>query len=139
MIARRMRSRGSHLGALFLIAIAALGIASGCGENSPSRVAARVLDRYRKTTGSKPLTASGMIRLRLAREGDASVTGRDEIVWAPRQFRETVSSADMTVVHGIQSGRAYYIDQDSVARVVSDPVLRELRTVSYTHLRAHET
>ena len=136
MIARRMRSRRSHLGVLLVLAIAALGVASGCGENAPSRVAARVLDRYRKTTGSKPLTASGMIRLRLAREGDASVTGRDEIVWAPRQFRETVSSADMTVVHGIQSGRAYYIDQDSVARVVSDPVLRELRTRSYFWRRA---
>jgi hypothetical protein len=131
-----MRSRRSHLGVLLVLAIAALGVASGCGENAPSRVVARVLDRYRKTTGSKPLTASGMIRLRLARDGDASVTGRDEIVWAPRQYRETLSSAEMTVVHGIQSGRAYFIDQDGVARVVSDPVLRELRTRSYFWRRA---
>ncbi|HKD17990.1 MAG TPA: hypothetical protein VKG23_08975 [Thermoanaerobaculia bacterium] len=131
-----MRSRRSHLGVLLVLVIAALGVASGCGENTPSRVAARVLDRYRRTTGSKPLTASGMIRLRLARDGDAAVTGRDEIDWAPRQYRETVSSAGMTVVHGIQSGRAYFIDQDGVARVVSDPVLRELRTRSYFWRRA---
>ena len=136
MIARRMRSRRSHLGTLFVLAIAALGVASGCGKNSPSRVAARVLDRYRKTTGFKPLTASGMIRLRLTREGDAAVTGRDEIDWSAGQYRETVASAGMTVVHGIQSGRAYFIDQDGVARVVSDPVLRELRTRSYFWRRA---
>ena len=136
MIARRMRSRRSHLGAPLLLAIAAFGVASGCGENAPSRVAARVLERYRKITGSKPLTASGMIRLRLTRERDAAVTGRDEILWASGQYREAVSSAGMTVVHGIQSGRAYFIDQDGVARVVSDPVLRELRTRSYFWRRA---
>jgi hypothetical protein len=136
MIARRMPSRRSSLGALFVLAITALAVASGCGENSPSGVAARVLGRHRKTTGSKPLTASGMIRVRLARAGDASVTGRDEIVWSPRQYRETVSSAEMTVVHGIQAGLAFFIDQDGVARVVSDPVLRELRTRSYFWRRA---
>jgi hypothetical protein len=135
MIARRMRSRRSSLGAL-LFAITALGAAWGCGENSPSGVAARVLGRHRQTTGAKPLTASGMIRVRLARAGDAAVTGRDEIVWSPRQYRETVSSAEMTVVHGIQAGLAFFIDQDGVARVVSDPVLRELRTRSYFWRRA---
>jgi hypothetical protein len=136
MIARRMRSRRSHLGFDLLLLIAALGVASGCGKNSTSRVAARVLGRYRKATGFKPLTASGMIHLRLTRVGDTAVNGRDEIDWAPWQYREAVSSAGMTVVHGIQSGRAYFIDQDGVARVVSDPVLRELRTRSYFWRRA---
>ena len=136
MIAPRMRSRGSHLRVLLGLSLAALCGGSGCGENSPSRVAARVLDRYRKTTGAKPLTASGMIHLRLARDGEPPASGRDEILWAPRQYRETLTSAGMTVVHGIQSGRAYFIDQDGVTRVASDPVLQDLRTRSYFWRRA---
>src|SRR5215470_2869360 len=134
MIARRMRERSIPVGAVLGLALATLLGAGACGEHSPSRVAARVLEKYRKASGAKPLPASGMIRLRLTGAGGA--TGRDEILWAPRAYRETVSSAGMTEVHGIESGRAYFIDQDGVTRVVSDQVLRELRTRSYFWRRA---
>lgn len=126
----RRRNRGLALG----LALATLVLASGCGESSPSRVAARVLEKYRKASGAKPLPASGMIRLRLAGPGGAS--GRDEILWAPRGYRETVASAGLTTVRGIESGKAYFIDGDGVTRVVSDQVLRELRTRSYFWRRA---
>jgi len=129
MIAGRMHVRRSNRGLALGLALAALLGASGCGESSPSRVAARVLEKYRKASGAKPLTASGMIRLRLTGPGGAA--GRDEILWQPRGYRETISSAGWTVVRGIESGRAYFIDQDGVTRVVSDQVLRELRTRSY--------
>src|SRR5262245_38408455 len=134
MIRRRMRERSRPVGAMLGLALATLLGAAACGEHSASRVAARVLERYRKTSGAKPLPASGMIRVRLSGAGGA--TGRDEILWAPRQYRETVASAGMTGVHGIESGRAYFIDQDGVTRVVSDQVLRELRTRSYFWRRA---
>jgi hypothetical protein len=134
MIPRRMRERSSPVGARLGLALAILLGAAACGEHSASRVAARVLEKYRKASGAKPLPASGMIRLRLS--GADAAAGRDDILWAPRQYRETVTSAGMTVVHGIESGRAYFIDQDAVTRVVSDQVLRELRTRSYFWRRA---
>jgi len=34
--------------------------AIACGEAAPSRMADRILERYRKTSGAKPLTAGGM-------------------------------------------------------------------------------
>lgn len=134
MIAPRMRERGGPARVGLGLALAALIGLSGCGEKSPSRVAARVLEKYRKTSGAKPLPASGMILERLS--GGAGASGRGEILWSPGQYRETVSSAGMTAVHGIESGRAYFIDGDGVTRVVSDPVLRELRTRSYFWRRA---
>src|SRR5262245_21759019 len=97
MIPRRMRERSSPIGAVLGLALATLLGAAACGEHSASRVAARVLEKYRKTSGAKPLTASGMIRLRLS--GADGAAGKDEILWAPRQYRETVASAGMTVVH----------------------------------------
>lgn len=134
MIAWRMHERRRNRGLALGLALATLVIASGCGESSPSRVAARALDKYRKTSGIKPLPASGMMRLRLSGPGGAS--GRDEITWSPRQYREAVDSAGMTTVRGIESGKAYFIDQDGLTRVVSDQVLRELRTRSYFWRRA---
>jgi len=134
MIARRMHERWRNRGLALGLAVATLCGTSGCGEGSPSRIAARVLDKYRKASGVKPLPASGMIRLRLAGPGGA--TGRDEILWAPARYRETISSAGLTTVRGIESGRAYFTDQDGVTRVASDQVLRELRTRSYFWRRA---
>jgi hypothetical protein len=123
-----MRNRKVAIG----LVLAALASASACGERSPSRQAARILDRYRKTSGAKPLPASGMIRVRLsAPDGRPAATGRAEILWEPGRYRESVSSAGMTTVRGIESGKAYFTDQDGVTRVASDQVLRELVTRSY--------
>jgi hypothetical protein len=122
-----------------LAAVAALAavLAVACGEAAPSRMAGRILDRYRKTSGAKPLTAGGLILVRLTRPaGLAGEPGREEILWEPRRFRDTVSSAGMTTVRGIEAERAYYTDGDGVTRVASEPVLRELITRSFFWRRA---
>jgi hypothetical protein len=134
MIAERMHERRRNRWLALGLALATLAFASGCGESSPSRMAARVLDKYRKASGFKPLPSSGMIRIRLGAESGPA--GRGEILWTPRGYRETVASAGLTTVRGIESGKAYFIDQDGVTRVVSDQVLRELRTRSYFWRRA---
>ena len=119
------------------LALVAIVAASGCGENSASRIAARALEKYRKTSGAKPLPASGMIRLRLSAPPDRPpASGLDEALWEPHRYRETVSSAGMTTIRGIESGKAYFTDQDGVTRVASDQVLRELTTRSYFWRRA---
>jgi hypothetical protein len=78
-----------------------------------------------------------MIRLRLsAPPGRPPASGSDEALWEPRRYRETVSSAGLTTIRGIESGKAYFTDQDGVTRVASDQVLRELTTRSYFWRRA---
>ena len=130
---RALRNRALAIG----LALAALVAASGCGENSASRIAARALEKYRKTSGAKPLPASGMIRLRLSAPPDRPpASGLDEVLWEPRRYREMVSSAGMTTIRGIESGKAYFTGQDGVPRVASDQVLRELTTRSYFWRRA---
>ena len=130
---RALRNRTLAVG----LALAALVAASGCGENSASRVAARALEKYRKTSRAKPLPASGMMRLRLSAPPDRPpASGLDEVLWEPRRFRETISSAGLTTIRGIESGKAYFTDQDAVTRVASDQVLRELTTRSYFWRRA---
>jgi hypothetical protein len=121
-----------------LAALAALAaLAVSCGEVSSSRMAERILDRYRKTSGAKPLTAGGMILLRLTRPaGLPGEPGREEVLWEPHRFRDTVSSAGLTTVRGIESARAFFTDGDGVTRVASEPVLRELITRSYFWRRA---
>src|SRR5262249_46867022 len=85
----------------------------------------------------KPLTAGGMIRLRLFRaSGETEGSGSAEILWEPYRYRESTSSAGWTSVRGIEQGKAYFTDPDGVTRVVSDPVLRELTTRSYFWRRA---
>ena len=128
------RTSGARRGRRFALAVvaAALAIGTGCGEGSPGAIAVRILDRYRRATGSKPLTAGGMIRLRLASpKGSGAGEGTAEILWEPSRYRESTSSAGWTAVRGIESGKAYFTDPDGVTRVVSDPVLRELTTRSY--------
>jgi hypothetical protein len=75
------------------------------------------------------------MRLRPDRTGGAGA-GVAEIAWEPNRYRERVSSAGVTTERGIQGGKAYAIDEDSVTRVVSEPVLRELLTRSYFWRRA---
>ena len=122
---------------LALAAVAsALLLGAGCGEGSPGAIASRIFSRYQKVTGAKPLTAGGMIRLRLAAAGGREGIGSAEILWEPNRYRETVASAGWTTVRGIELGKAYFTDQDGVTRVVSDPVLQELTTRSYFWRRA---
>lgn len=114
----------------------ALLVAFGC-ENAPRSMGSRILDRYRKVSGAKPLPAGGMIRIRLTRpSGEPGEPGREEVLWEPWRFRDTVSSAGMTTVEGIAAERAYFIDGDGVTRVASEPVLRGLLTRSYFWRRA---
>jgi hypothetical protein len=124
--------------AFLSLALGALsGSAIGCRESSPSAMASRILARYQRQSGSKPLTAGGMIRLRLFRvSGETESSGSSEILWEPFRYRESVSSASWTSIRGIETGRAYLTDPDGVTRVVSDPVLRELTTRSYFWRRA---
>ena len=132
---RRGPGAARGLAAAALALLVALAVA--CGEAAPSRMAGRILERYRKTSGTKPLTAGGMIRIRLSRpDGLAGEPGQEELLWEPNRFRETVSSAGMTTVRGIQSARAFFTDFDGVTRVASEPVLRELITRSYFWRRA---
>jgi hypothetical protein len=108
----------------------------GCGR-SPTDRADQILEKYRKASGSKPLPASGMIRFRLSSpEGRPAASGRAEILWEPGRYRESVTSAGLTTVRGIESGKAYFTDGDGVTRVASEPVLRELLTRSYFWRRA---
>jgi hypothetical protein len=130
---RALRNRTLAIG----LALAALVAASGCGEHSASRIAAGALEKYRKTSGAKPLPASGMMRLRLAAPADRPpAAGLDEVLWETRRYRESVSSAGLTTIRGIESGKAYFTDQDGVTRVASDQFLRELTTRSYFWRRA---
>ncbi len=123
--------------ALLLAASAGTFTATGCREGSPSAIAGRILTRYQRATGAKPLTAGGMIRLRLSRPaGETEGSGSAEILWEPFRYRESTSSAGWTSVRGIEQGKAYFTDPDGVTRVVSDPVLRELTTRSYFWRRA---
>ena len=117
-------------------AASALLLGAGCGEGSPGAIASRIFSRYQKVTGAKPLTAGGMIRLRLAAAGGGEGIGSAEILWEPNRYRETVASAGWTTVRGIELGKAYFTDQDGVTRVASDPVLQELTTRSYFWRRA---
>jgi hypothetical protein len=127
-----MRSRLLVAGLLAAVSLAG----PGCGK-SPSGKAVQILEKYRKVSGSKPLPAAGMIRVRLSSpEGKPSATGRAEVLWEPGRYRESASSAGMTTIRGIESGKGYFTDGDGVTRVASEPVLRELLTRSYFWRRA---
>ncbi len=119
-----------------LAVLLGLVLAAGC-QNTASAIGARVLDRYRKVSGAKPLPAGGMIRIRLQPPtGEAGAEGHEEILWEPGRYRDTVASAGLTTVEGIESARAFFIDGDGVTRVASEPVLRDLLTRSYFWRRA---
>ena len=124
--ARGLRSGGRAWALLVLLALPA------CRRDSELRIAERLLERYRLATASKPLPLSHVVRMKLRpdRAGDPA-TGVGEIAWEPNRYRERVSSAGVTTERGIQAGKAYAIDEDGYTRVVSEPVLRELRTRSY--------
>jgi hypothetical protein len=112
-------------------------LALGCRIGADRKIADRILDRYRRSSGAKPLPASHVIRMRLSPDAAGSpAAGVAEIAWEPNRFRERVSSAGATTERGIQGGKAYFTDEDGVTRVVSEPVLRELLSRSYFWRRA---
>jgi len=122
--ARRRFLRGVGLLAVLLAPLA-------CRLDADREVAERVLERYRRATGAKPLAASHVIRMRLLPETTGAGTGVAEVAWEPNRFRERISSVGVTTERGIQSGKSYFTDEDGVTRVGSEPVLRELLTRSY--------
>ena len=112
-------------------------VSAACRLDSERRVAERILDRYRRSSASKPLPLSHVIRMKLrSAEVSDGATGIAEIAWEPNRYRERVSSAGFTTERGIQGGKAYSTDEDGSTRVVSEPVLRELLTRSYFWRRA---
>ena len=114
-----------------------LVVSPACRLDSERRVAERILDRHRRSTASKPLPLSHVIRMKLrSAEESAGPTGIAEIAWEPNRYRERISSVSFTTERGIQGGKAYSIDEDGYTRVVSEPVLRELLTRSYFWRRA---
>ena len=128
---RRRRRRLAGIGVVVLL-LAPLA----CRLDADRKIAGRILDRYRKATVTKPLPASYVIRMRLSPEAAGGGTGVAEVAWEPNRYRERVSSAGATTERGIQGGRAYFIDEDGVTRVGSEPVLRELLARSYFWRRA---
>jgi hypothetical protein len=128
---RRRRRRLGGIGVVVLL-LAPLA----CRLDADRKIAGRILDRYRKATVTKPLPASYVIRMRLFPEAAGGGTGVAEVAWEPNRYRERVSSAGATTERGIQGERAYFIDEDGVTRVGSEPVLRELFARSYFWRRA---
>jgi hypothetical protein len=130
MTPRRRRRLGEIAAVVLLVTPLA------CRLEGDRKVAGRILDRYRRATGAKPLPASQVIRMRLSSETPGGGTGVAEIAWEPNRFRERIASAGATTERGIQGGKAYFIDEDGVTRVGSEPVLRELLARSYFWRRA---
>jgi hypothetical protein len=82
----------------------------------------------------RPLPGSQVVRLALSAASGSS--GTAEISWDAGRYRETRSSAGLTIERGIQGGKAYLRDEDGITRVASEPVLAELTTRSFFWRRA---
>lgn len=140
---RLNRSEGVRLAASCGPAAAALLLAAGlvstaCGPDAATRVAGRVLEDHRKKASVRPLPAAGSVRVRLSPAGPAGgEAGTAVIEWAGARYRETVTSAGVSTVRGIQAGKAFFTDEDGVTRVGSEPMLAELVTRSYFWRRAY--
>lgn len=125
------RPRGRQAG---LLPLAALLAAAACGPSAQGEIAQRILERYRKSVGVRPLAAAQVIRLRLT--GPNGARGTAEISWQGSDYRERRESAGLVTVRGLQGGKAFYTDEDGVTRVASEPVVRELTTRFYVWRRA---
>jgi hypothetical protein len=108
---------------------ACVGGAVACARSEETRIAERILERYRTASSAKPLAAAQQVRLRLTSPGGAH--GTAEILWQDSSFRERQESAGIASVKGLQGGKAFYTDEDGVTRVASEPVVRELVTRFY--------
>jgi hypothetical protein len=136
---KKMRSCSAFLRRALRLAgigITLLGLAgmTACGPSEERRIAERILERYRKASGAKPLAAAQQVRLRLSGPGGAR--GTTEVLWQDASFRERRESAGIAIVRGLQGGKAFYTDEDGVTRVASEPVVRELVTRFYFWRRA---
>ena len=120
-------------GPLRLVLFATL-LGAACWRSAETRVAERILERYRASAEVKPLAAAQLVKLRLTGPGGAR--GTAEIAWQGSDYRERLESAGVVTVRGLQGGKAFYTDEDGLSRVVSDPVVRELNTRFYFWRRA---
>jgi hypothetical protein len=125
---------GRTLRGPFRLLLLAPLLAAACGRSAETRVAERILERYRSSAGAKPLAAAQLIKLKLTGSGGAR--GTAEIAWQGSEYRERRESAGLATVRGLQAGKAFYTDEDGVTRVASEPVLRELVTRFYFWRRA---
>ena len=128
--------RAALLVLVVLVPIVGATASVACRLEADRKIAEKILDRYRRATGAKPLPASHVIRMRLTSLSPGGGTGVSEVVWEPNRFRERISSAEVTTERGIQSGKAYFTDEDGVTRVGSEPILSELVARSYFWRRA---
>jgi hypothetical protein len=120
--------------ALFLLAIP---LTTACGRDSEGLLAGRVLEDYRRKASVRPLPPTGSVRVRLTPDRPAGgESGSEEIEWEGAKYRETVTSAGVSTIRGIQGGKAFFTDEDGVTRVGSEPMLAELTTRSYFWRRA---
>ena len=131
----RLAAPGRFL-AIAFVSVAGL-LAGACGPDAATRVAGRVLEDYRKKASVRPLPPAGSIRVRLWPAWQGGGEGGIAVIeWAGALYRETVTSAGVSTVRGIQAGKAFFTDEDGVTRVGSEPMLAELRTRSYFWRRA---
>lgn len=120
--------------ALFcVLAVLAVLAAAGCGR-SDLRLARRILDDHRRSQGARPMAGAQVLQIAVRAR---SATGSLSIEWDVPRYRETMTSAGVSTVRGIQGGTAYYIDEDGVTRVVSEPILAELVTRSFFWRKAY--
>jgi len=109
-----------------------------CGPDVATRLAARVLKEHRNKASVRPAPEAGSIRIRLSpAQPEGGEGGSAQIEWAGPRYRETVTSAGVSTVRGIQAGKAFFVDEDGVTRVGSEPMLAELITRSYFWRRAY--
>jgi hypothetical protein len=118
---------------LCLVLLATL-FAPACGRSPETRVAERILERYRARTGARPLAAAQLVKLNLVGPGGAR--GTAEIAWQGGDYRERRESSGIVTIRGLQGGKAFYTDEDGITRVVSEPFVRELTTRFYFWRRA---
>ena len=128
--------RSARAGRRRLLWLFPLLLALSCADLAQSRLARRILEDHRARAKVKPLPAAQVVRVRLSSPA-AGAAGTEIIEWDEGNYRETVSSAGLTTVRGIQSGKGYFTDEDGVTRVASEPGLSDLLTRYYFWKRAY--
>ena len=130
----RVVQEGREASRRFLVGLATVAALSaglvGCTKRAERDTARGMIEEYRRASAAKPLGSAQLVQLRLLPPPGSppEASGRGEIAWEQDKYRESLSSQGLFTVRGIQSGKAYFTDEDGVTRVVSDPVLRELTT-----------
>ena len=131
--------KSRHIGLNWALAAVVLAsvTAGGCQQLGGAQVVRRIINDHRTRAKVKPLPGAGVIRIRLARREDREAAGTQVLEWDGEHFRETVSSAGLTWVRGVQGDKSFYTDHDGVTRVGSEPLLAEITTLSYFWRRAY--